>query len=60
LKYETCPQYNNEGVKIADRGYKLIISKTYGLFNQPSDAYKVGDPLAGVNGSFHYVATAQE
>lgn len=60
LKYETCPQYNAEGVKIADRGYKLIISKTYGLFNQPSDAYKDGDPLAGVNGSFHYVATAQE
>lgn len=60
LKYEDCPQYDNQGNKIADRGYKLIIGKTYGLFNLPNDCFKVGDPLAGVNGSFHYVATEQD
>ena len=60
LKYEDCPQYDTQGNKVADRGYKLIISKTYGLFNLPNDCYKEGDPLAGVNGSFHYVATEQD
>lgn len=60
LKYVDCPEKNGEGQIIAKRGWKLIISKTYGLFNMPSDAFKVGDPLRGVNGSFHYVATAQD
>lgn len=60
LKYEDCPQYDSQGNKVADRGYKLIISKTYGLFNLPDDCFKEGDPLAGVNGSFHYVATEQD
>lgn len=60
LKYIDCPEKNGEGVTIAKRGWKLIISKTYGLFNLPNDAFKVGDPLRGVNGAFHYVATAQD
>lgn len=59
LKYIDCPEKNGEGETIAKRGWKLIISKTYGLFNLPNDAFKVGDPLRGVNGAFHYVATAQ-
>lgn len=60
LKYEDCPQYDAQNTKVADRGYKLIIAKTYGLFNMPSDCFKEGDALAGVNGSFHYVATEQD
>ena len=60
LKYIDCPEKNGEGEVIAKRGWKLIISKTYGLFNLPSDCFKSGDPLYGVNGSFHYVATAQD
>lgn len=60
LKYIDCPEFNDEDVKVGDRGYKLIISKTYGLFNMPSDSFRAGDPLAGVNGSFHYVATEQD
>lgn len=59
LKYEDCPVYNGTGQKIADRGWKLIVSKHYGLFNIPTDAYASSDVLAGVNGSFHYVATAE-
>lgn len=54
LKYEDCPIYDELGAKIADRGWKLIISKYYGLFNLPSDAFAAGDRLEGVNGSFHY------
>lgn len=59
LKYEDCPVYSPEGQKIADRGWKLIVSKHYGLFNLPTDAYSSSDVLAGVNGSFHYIATAE-
>lgn len=59
LKYEDCPIFNGSGEKIADRGWKLIVSKSYGLFNLPSDAYASSDVLSGVNGSFHYVATAE-
>lgn len=55
LKYADCPVYDDNGDKVGDRGWLLTISKTYGLFNLPSDCFKAGDPLAGVNGSFHYV-----
>lgn len=58
LKYEDCPIYS-DGRKVADRGWKFIISKSYGLFNMPTDAYGSTDALKGVNGSFHYVATAE-
>lgn len=60
LKYVDCPVYDAEGTKIADRGWKLILSKSYGLFNLPSDAHAAGDRLNGVNGAFHYVAAAAE
>jgi hypothetical protein len=59
LQYETCPQFDEVGVKIADRGWKLIVSKSYGLFNAPNDMFAVGDRLAGVNGAFHYVGAVQ-
>ena len=55
LKYEDCPVYDDLGAKVADRGWKLIISKYYGLFNLPNDVFATGDPLEGVNGSFHYI-----
>lgn len=60
LKYIDCPEKDGEGNVTAKRGWKLIISKTYGLFNLPNDCFKVGDPLRGVNGALHYVATAQD
>lgn len=60
LKYQDCPVYDASGNKVADRGWKLIVSKSYGLFNAPSDMFATGDPLAGFNGSLHYVATEPE
>lgn len=56
LKYADCPTWA-EGEKTADRGWHLIISKSYGLFNIPNDAYNASDRLAGVRGSFLYTAT---
>lgn len=57
LTYVDCPTYDDEGEKVADRGWKLIISKNYGLFNAPADAFASSDRLYQMNGSFHYVAT---
>jgi hypothetical protein len=58
LKYETCPVFDG-GEKVADRGYKLIVSKHYGLFNAPGDMFAAGDPLFGFNGSLHYIGAQQ-
>lgn len=57
LKYEDCPIFDENDVLVADRGYKLLLSKHYGLWNAPADMYAVGDRLRGVNGSFHYIGT---
>lgn len=56
LTYADCPVYDAEGGVVAPRGWKLIVSKSYGLYNQPNDAYANGDVLNGVNGSFLYKA----
>lgn len=55
LKYEDCPIYNEAGDKVADRGWKLIHSKSYGLFNAPDDMFAAGDRMSGFNGTLHYV-----
>jgi len=60
LKYEDCPIYDDQGAKVADRGWKLILSKSYGLFNAPDDMFAAADRLAGVNGSFHYIGATQD
>lgn len=60
LKYVDCPVYDGEGHKVADRGWKLILSKSFGLFNLPADAHSAADRLNGVNGAFHYIAAAQQ
>lgn len=57
LFYNDCPSTDNP------RGYRLILSQSYGLFNLPTDAYYTpatgtGDVLSGVTGAFRYVATA--
>ncbi len=39
------------------RGYQLIISKTCGLFQQPSNAFKASDALVGTNGVLRYNIT---
>lgn len=40
-----------------DRGYVLYLTKTYGLFQVPSDAFATDDRLTGVNGAIHYNVT---
>lgn len=68
LKYEDCPIHDANGDVIQPRGWALIVSKHYGLFTLPNDAFKSGgtlkdqtdvDVLRGVNGSFHYIAAEQ-
>lgn len=55
LKYQDCPIFSEAGVKVADRGWKLILSKSFGLWNAPTDMFAAEDRLAGFNGSMHYV-----
>jgi hypothetical protein len=40
-----------------DKGYALFITKNYGLWQIPSDAYLTDDRLTGVNGALRYVVT---
>lgn len=58
--YGACPEFDGDGVKTRDRGWNILLSKHYGLFNLPSDAFKEGDVLHGVNGALHYVAQEVE
>lgn len=48
LKYNDCP---TEGL---GRGWQGIVSKTFALWVQPDNAYQVGDPLYGNNGTLKY------
>lgn len=52
LKYNDCPTLGSP------RGWHLIVSKSYGLFNLPNDCFAETDVLNGVNGSFLYKAVA--
>lgn len=53
LKYQDCPV--TVGEETVPRGWHLIISKSYGLFNAPNDMFAATDRLNGVNGSLHYI-----
>ena len=59
LKYIDCPTtvYNGYSNVTVNRGWQLIVSKNYGLFQQPTDAYTSGDVLAGNNGALRYTIT---
>jgi hypothetical protein len=61
FKYHDCPTnltnaYDGSVVTV-DRGYVLIISKRYDLWNIPSDAYQNGDRLSGARGSLRYTVS---
>ena len=57
LKYNDCPVIDEDtGDMIADRGWSLILSKSYGLWNAPNDMFSSADRLSGFNGSLHYIA----
>jgi hypothetical protein len=59
LKYIDCPTtlYNGYSNVTVNRGWQLIISKNYGLFQQPTDGYTSGDRLTGNNGALRYTFT---
>ena len=51
-----CPSKMYDGYEesTVDRGYQVIISKRFGLFQQPSNSYQAGDRLVNNNGSLLY------
>jgi hypothetical protein len=51
-----CPSemYDGYNQSSVDRGYQVIISKRFGLFQQPSNSYQAGDRLVNNNGSLLY------
>lgn len=60
LKEIDCPTplldgYGNESTY--EEGYALILKKTYGLFQLPSNQYSAEDRLTGVNGALRYTVT---
>lgn len=68
LKYFDCPQEiesDCDGTVPIERGYALILSKTFGLFNIPTNAYQNEavysdcgtDRLSGNNGTLRYTIT---
>lgn len=59
LRYIDCPQeIDLNGVPTqVGRGWQVIISKQYGLWVQPTNAYAATDELAGTNGTLKYFLT---
>lgn len=58
LWYDKCPAFAADGTLTQDRGWNLLLSKSYGLFNAPVNMFKDTDRLKGVNGSFLYTGAA--
>ena len=58
LKYHDCPIFDDDGTKLADRGWGVTLGKYYGLWNAPDDMFAATDRLNGFNGSLHYIGTA--
>ncbi len=62
LTYIKCPtelviaSEGDRAIKV-NRGWALIISKSFDSFNIPADAYDAADRLTGNNGTLRYVAT---
>jgi len=54
-----CPDEDSDGyvTRTMGRGYRVILSKRFGLFQQPLDAYSAGDRLANTNGALRYQIT---
>jgi len=60
LQYKDCPIYAEGGSLVAPRGWVLELSKSFGVYVAPATMFAAGDPLAGVNGIFKYIAAKQE
>jgi hypothetical protein len=59
MRYIDCPtDIDVAGVPTTvNRGWQVILSKTFGLWVQPTTAYAAGDPLQDTNGTLRYVVT---
>lgn len=59
MRYIDCPteETTYQGTQTVNRGWQIILSKNFALWNQPSDAFYSGDRLTGNNGSLRYTAT---
>lgn len=59
LRYIDCPtQVTVNGTPTTvNRGWEVIISKSYALWVQPDNAYASGDELEGTNGTLKYFIT---
>lgn len=59
MRYIDCPTSVtvNGTAQTVNRGWQFIISKDYNLWVQPTDAYRVTDPLGGTNGTLRYNIT---
>jgi len=62
LRYNDCAQaftdaYTGASLGNLPKGYNFILSKQFGLYTLPTDAYKVGDTLRGNRGSLRYNVT---
>lgn len=59
MKYIDCPTSVDvqDSAVVVNRGWQVIISKTYSLWVQPDDAYAATDPLVDTNGALRYVLT---
>ena len=61
LKYDDCggtytDAYSDQSVTL-EKGYNLILSKTFGLYQIPADAYRMEDSQFLVNGALLYSVT---
>lgn len=59
LRYLDCPTtiFNGYDEVTVKRGWQLIISKNFGLFQVPDNAYQDSDRLTGNNGALRYTLT---
>lgn len=59
LRYNDCAEeFTVDGsTTVLEKGYNLIVSKNYGLWTVPEDAYRTGDVLEGNRGSLAYEIT---
>ena len=62
LRYITCPTvfvdaYTGSNAASQTKGWQLILKKNFGLFQIPSDAYRLDDPKNKVNGALRYNVT---
>jgi hypothetical protein len=60
LQYKDCPIFDESDQLVADRGWVLLLSKSFGVYTAPKTMYAATDPLVNVNGIFHYIGAKEE